>query len=438
MTNDATVWVGTMFPLTGPDAKVWGLFEFQAVELARRDFAQILAGSKARPHGTHPIALLSCDDAADPRRALHHLVDEVGVPAVIGFRTSNEAIEAATSSLIPNGVLTLAALNTTPMLSSLPEPPGQPRLVWRTTYSSGEIALSIAHLIPEVLEPELRPRLGSEPLRVALVRQDDATGLGLADVLFRHLRFNGRSALENETRYREFVSTLGSGEPSATDDKLILRLADFAPHVIVFFGSDESLVHIAGALERGWREPIRPRYVRVGAHRPLVHKFIGGSAERRHRFLSLTAISTTPANGRFIVRYNDAFPNDGATATVSPNSSYDAFYVVAYAVQALGDAPVTGVSLASAIPRLTPPGPRIDVGPSGIFDVLRQFASGGRVDLNGATGPLDFDLATGDAPVDLAVLCVDVDARGVASGNRESGLVYDATSGALRGAMKCP
>ena len=70
--------------------------------------------------------------------------------------------------------------------------------------------------------------------------------------------------------------------------------------------------------------------------------------------------------------------------------------------------------------------------------MINRLASGGRVDLNGATGPLDFDLATGDARVDLAVLCVDVDARGVASGNRESGLVFDATSGAFRGAMKCP
>jgi hypothetical protein len=36
------------------------------------------------------------------------------------------------------------------------------------------------------------------------------------------------------------------------------------------------------------------------------------------------------------------------------------------------------------------------------------------------------------------VLCVDVDARGVATDNRESGLVYDATSGTLRGVMHCP
>jgi serine/threonine-protein kinase len=436
LSSDATVWVGTMFPLSGPDASAWGLREFRAVDLARRDFAQILAGSTARPHGSHPIALLSCDDVTDPRRALRHLVDEVGVPAVIGFRSSNEAIEAATSSLIPNGVLGVAALNTSPMISSLPEPPGQPRLVWRTTYSAAEMALPIALLVPEVIEPELRGRLGARPLKVALVRQDDATGLGFADALFRNLRYNGRSALENESSYREFVSSLGAGDDPAEYEKLVEKLAAFGPQVIVFFGSDESLVQVARSLERAWHDPIRPRYVRTSALGALVHSYIGTNAELRRRFLSLTTVSTTPANARFVARYNEAF-SDGVTRTLSPNSSYDAFYLVAYATYALGDAPVTGLALGAAIPRLTPPGPRIDVGPSGIFDVISRLASGGRVDLNGATGPLDFDLATGDAPVDLAVLCVDVDARGAASGNRESGLVFDATAGALRGVMKC-
>jgi hypothetical protein len=45
---------------------------------------------------------------------------------------------------------------------------------------------------------------------------------------------------------------------------------------------------------------------------------------------------------------------------------------------------------------------------------------------------------TGDAPVDLAVLCPDVDAHGVATSVRESGLMYDATSRTLRGTLRCP
>jgi branched-chain amino acid transport system substrate-binding protein len=78
------------------------------------------------------------------------------------------------------------------------------------------------------------------------------------------------------------------------------------------------------------------------------------------------------------------------------------------------------------------------VGPSGVLDVVNTLASGGSVDLNGATGALDFDVDTGDAPVDLTVLCPNVDAHGAAFDNMESGVVYDAASRKLRGALKCP
>jgi hypothetical protein len=110
--------------------------------------------------------------------------------------------------------------------------------------------------------------------------------------------------------------------------------------------------------------------------------------------------------------------------------------MLAYATFALGRDPVTGTSLAKAIARLLPPGRLIDVGPGGIFDALNALAAGESIDLNGATGRLDFDTETGEAPVDLAVLCIDP--NGDAPTSVESGLVYDASARALRGSMHCP
>ncbi|HEY2515472.1 MAG TPA: bifunctional serine/threonine-protein kinase/ABC transporter substrate-binding protein, partial [Polyangiaceae bacterium] len=182
--NPATIWVGAMFPLTGEDAASFGDREFQAVDLARADFAHLMAGANARPGGARPLAVLACDDARDQARAARHLVTDVEVPAIIGFRSSNEAIELATSTLIPKGILGVAALNTSPMITSLPRMPGEPRMIWRTTYSGAEAALPISLVVPDVIEGEVRKTLGrSEPLRVALVRQDDAAGLGFADIL---------------------------------------------------------------------------------------------------------------------------------------------------------------------------------------------------------------------------------------------------------------
>ena len=72
-----------------------------------------------------------------------------------------------------------------------------------------------------------------------------------------------------------------------------------------------------------------------------VHAFIGTSAELAPALPLAHDGLDDAANARFVARYNEAFA-DTVTRTFSPNSSYDAFYVVAYATYAIGDAPVTG------------------------------------------------------------------------------------------------
>jgi ABC-type branched-subunit amino acid transport system substrate-binding protein len=442
--NDRTIWIGAMFPLVGPEAQSWGKGEFQAVDLARSEFAHMLRGTQAGPDAmtAPPIGIVACDDSVDAARAARHLVDDIGVPAVIGFRSSNEVIDLATSTFIPQGVLTVAALNTSPIITSLPRVPGQPRMVFRTTYSLAEAARPIGLLVSDVIEPELRAKTTvrrSGTLRVALVRQDDAAGIGFADALFRALRFNGRSALENGSSYLEVAYPYpgDGGEPEA--EAIADKLVAFAPHVVIQFGADKDLVRILERVERDWRSPsFRPRYVKATGLLPILLEFIGAKAELRRRFFSLTNVSTTAANARLVARYRSAYAEPVVTRTFSPNSSYDAFYLVAYAAYALRDEPVTGTALARAVARLLPPGRAVDVGPSGIFDALNSLSSGAHIDLNGATGPLDFDLDTGDAPVDLAVLCVKANASGDADETVESGLVYDATAGVLRGTMRCP
>jgi branched-chain amino acid transport system substrate-binding protein len=443
--NDATVWFGAMFPFAGDEAQSFGKREFQAVDLARSDFAEMLRGTNARPDaaGAHPLGIVACDDTVDAARAARHLVDDVGVPAVIGFRTSTEVIDLATSIFVPRGVLTIAALNTSPIIASLPRAPGQPRLVFRTTYSSAQAAAPIGLLVSDVIEPEIRRQPGvlraGDSLRVALVRQDDAAGIGFADALFRSLRFNGRSALENESSYREIVYAFDASDAGPPDFKQVAeRLAAFAPQVIIHFGADEAFLRFVVPLERAWSErAFRPRYLTPRALGPEVLEFASKSAERRRRFLSLTSVSATPANARFVARYSETYA-EPVTRTFSPNSSYDAFYVLAYATFAVGREPVTGTALARAIARLLPPGRAIDVGPSGIFDALNTLAAGGNIDLNGATGRLDFDTETGEAPVDLAVLCVRAAPKGDGAESAESGLTYDATAAVLRGSLHCP
>jgi branched-chain amino acid transport system substrate-binding protein len=168
-----------------------------------------------------------------------------------------------------------------------------------------------------------------------------------------------------------------------------------------------------------------------------VFRFIGKNPDRRRRMLGMTTASNTPTNARLVQHFNDVFRTE-VTRTLSPNTAYDAFFVLAYAAYALGDQPVTGASLARAIPRLLPPGKPIEVGPSAIFDGYNALRAGGNIDLVGSTGSLDFDPQTGEAPTDEVILCGNADDQGRTTEAIESGLVYDATAKKLKGEMRCP
>jgi hypothetical protein len=87
---------------------------------------------------------------------------------------------------------------------------------------------------------------------------------------------------------------------------------------------------------------------------------------------------------------------------------------------------------------LIPPGKPIDVGPAGIFDAYSTLRRGANIDLNGAFGALDFDVATGEQPFHFAVVCVGMNDRGVAQHTVESGLVYVGETDRFEGTMRCP
>jgi serine/threonine protein kinase len=443
LASDATVWFGTLFPRTGPDAAAFGERETNAVELARRDFAQIMSGASAA--GTleraRPFGLVACDDAVDPGRAANHLVD-VGVPAVIGFYSSVEAIDLTTSLLLPRRILAIASLNTNPLVTTVPHPPGVPRLVWRTTYSSADAAAALSALVAGQLEPAVRSaggELAGRAIRVALLRPRNAAGAALSDAFFRTLRFNGKTALDNGASYRELTFEAEAPKTSPEYARLDRELLAFAPDVVLYAGNAAIVEALFAPLEDHWpRNARRPRYASIALLPKELLDFVGTSRDRRRRFFGVTPVGSTAANARLVTHYNETFP-DKITLTIDPNASYDAFYLLAYATYAIPRTErVTGERLSRAFGKLVPPGRPIEVGLAGIFDAYAALSKDESIDLTGATGKLDFDLATGEAAFDQAILCVGVDEHGRASDGIESGLVYSAASKQLEGTMRCP
>jgi branched-chain amino acid transport system substrate-binding protein len=443
--NDATVWIGAMFPISGPNAPDWGLRSMNAVDLARRDFAETAGGlPPTRPGGPpRPLAVVACDDAAQAARAAAHLVEEVRVPAIVGFARSKEVIDLAGSLFVPRGVLALAA-NTATMLRSIPRPEGGPRLVWRTTTSVDMVMVPRTAFVAEVLEPAVRAAPGAlrpgEPMRIALVRVNNPSGLSYADIVVSSLRWNGRGVIENGDAFRQFAVPDSLSEELDDDDRarFAAEIAAFAPHLVLDGGGlDGRLIQsVERAWPKGrpWAPP--PRYVTGEIAAPNILAMLRAQPDVRGRIFGVDTVTSTPAMGKFVLRYNEVF-TPKITGRETAGAPYDAVYAVAYAAAALGAEPVTGPGLSRALSRLRPPGEPIDVGPGGIYPALAALGSGKNVDLVGTVTSLDFDPETGDATADFAVYCVGPTSFGDARDVVESGLVYDARARALRGTMRC-
>jgi len=433
--REDTVWIGGLFPMTGPEAADYAS-ELAAFDLARKDFADALVGSISREGSMHarPIAIVACDEAVDPLRAARHLTEDVEVPAVVGFRWAKTASTAISPIFMPQHVLSMVSISQTSAITQIPEPPGEPRLVWRSTLDIGATAAPLAALVSDVLEPRVRAEgLGARPMRVALVHWSTAGGEVAADLL-RQLRFNGKSALENGDDLRRYIY---DEDRDGGGDGAVEALLDFAPQVVVFWGL-QFPARVLAPLEARWSRGPRPIYVTTTDFPDEIATFAGSDAARRRRFFAMTNVSLTMTNAQLVLHYNQAHPDAPVTRTSAPQPSYDAFYVLAYAIHALGDGRVTGPAISDAIRRLEPPGRPIDVGPAGIFEAFETLRAGGGIDLRGAIGSLDFDRETGEAPIDYAILCPGVNDRGTAQGSVESGLVFESGPKKLTGKLHCP
>jgi branched-chain amino acid transport system substrate-binding protein len=433
---DDTIWVGAMFPLKGPAATAFGQMNANGVDLARREISEgtrSLDGSGAAQR-VRRIAVAMCDDSDDPMRAAKHLVEDVGVPAIVGFKSGQEVVDLAGSLLIKRGVLAIASLTASPLITKLPQPNGGPRMVWRTTYGSVGLATAAASFVNPLLESQVRAASGPAA-RVALVRKRGAAHDAFADAFFTHVVFNGKSALANGHDYGEFTV-----EDEPTPERIESVAADvaaLAPSIIVM-RLDDHVAELAQAIDSKWTSKERPRPVFLLPDNSTtdLDVFIGTSAERRHRVFAVESASETAENARFVFRYNGAFPTP-VTRALNPASSYDALYLVGFASFALGTTEPSGASIARSFGRLVPPGAPVTVGPGALLDAVTALSSGGHLDVGGIATSLDFD-SSGDPAVDFVAMCPDVNDKGRAYGDVESGLVFHAASATTSGDRRCP
>ncbi|HEU4538954.1 MAG TPA: ABC transporter substrate-binding protein [Polyangiaceae bacterium] len=437
--DDNAVLLGSLFSLSGPNQSS-GVARQNSIELAVRALNDRGGLPPAAEGGAlRPLAFVGCDEARpDPANAgqttrvaaAKHLVS-LGVAAVIGAGASGATIDVATNGTLPAKTLLISPSSTAIAISSLPGATvdGE-RLVWRTAPSDTTQA--------EALRASLEGLAGAGA-KVAVVHRNDAYGKGLSSALASGLTLGGAPATAENLVDIEYD---GAKPPEQLTDA-VDALAAFGPTVVVLVGTAEAitgvLVPYEARLEAG---AARPQYlISDGGRRDDLVKALGASPDPeglRTRVRGTSpGVPTVLAQNFFNLVYKRAFP-ESPQLIFGMAGAYDAAFLLAYAAVAAGDRPLDGPAMAAGLRRTVGGALAINAGASDANKAFEELRQGRAIDFNGASGPLEFDPASGEAASDINVWCVGVNPNDRSFYLKDdSKQYYDATARALTGAFAC-
>lgn len=448
-TNDNAVFFGSILPTTGNAASTGKPIE-NALKMALDDFNLAAKGLPAAPGTTsrRPMVLVGCSDNGDNAtavKAAQHLVADVGTAAIVGGAFSGSTIDIATTVTIPNNVLLFSPSATSVLISDLDDHD----LVWRTAPKDTFQAQALALYVPEI-EAQVRTTLGlqpSEKIKVAIINKGDSYGSGLAQALEKKLVINSLPATDSSNSGSYLRFDYGNpDDPLMSPTKYpqaIAQVLEFKPHITLIFGSNEGVTNIFTSIEEQWDSvpvvPYRTQFIFSDAGEiPELWNYVAKSDTSNS--LRPRIRGTVPGTDNDLFKFfrtaYKAKYQDGTSADVfGAAGGYDIIYLLGYSVAGLGNRAVTGPNLALRMKKMRT-GAEVNVGADSINSTFLKVANDGSIDFNGASGPLDFSLATGEAPSDIQIWCLPKDqSTGKAGSAQSSGLSYSAADDKLVGSV---
>jgi ABC-type branched-subunit amino acid transport system substrate-binding protein len=386
--------VGTLLPTTGQLAEYGPPME-RAVYLAVDEINQS-GGINGKM-----LAVVSCDDGSTDEvksvAAAKHLVDTVGVKAIIGSAASSLTIKVFNDVAKPAGVLMISPASTSPAITDLPDG----NLLWRTVPSDAIQGAAIAaHVV------------ASGHAKVAVVNRDDTYGNGLQEAIRKGLCTPDRQCEAN------YLPQLY--DPDQFQDpqsRALVRLQDFAPDIVVLVGFlDDGINFLKLASTAGLKRFILTDGMKDG-------RIVDDVPDRD---LVGAIVGTAPADPQgenyraFTFRFRSKWDAEPGAYTAN---AYDAAYALGYALGSLdGRIAITGGSIAGQLRRLSTGRTKINVGGTDFNRAVQALRRGGdaTIDLEGASGSLNFDGARGEAPANIEGWRLDLEAKRVKS----IGLLY--------------
>ena len=430
--EDAVI-LGATVALTGSNASV-GIPEKNAIDLALLDFRTSANGLPPVPGSTkrRPLSVVVCDDAASTevaKRSTEHLVNTLEVPAIIGPSWSGVAVTLLTTLTIPTQTLMIGTGTTSPDFTSLPKD----GLFFRTITSMTGETRAMSSLVADI-EKRVRANLGNttDPIKVALLHKGDSYGKGSAQVMLSTLVFNGKPALDVASQPHFIQVNYGdSGNPTVSPLKYpetVAAVLEQKPHIIVNIGTGEVFANLLGPIEQQWDPALPYKPYWIFPHNQFTKAttdFLAANdpPDLRQRIVGATPGTEDANYQQFKLNYPTVARDGSDPNSFGASNTYDSVYVTAFAAVALGAEKVTGRSLANAIAKLKS-GPKINVGVNDLNQGLNLLSQGQTIDLEGVSGPLDFDLATGDVLQQIQVWCIPLGDDGRPASPRTSGYFF--------------
>lgn len=465
LTGANQVVLGVLLAQNGSNATS-GTNRINSIELAIKEINA--SGGIPDPDACKPartLAYVACDDAnlagdagadggpgepaIDRVRAGKHLVEDLKVAAVIGGSTSGTTLDIAKNVTMPAKVMQFAASSTAIAITAPTDfnaSPDGTRLLWRAAPSDVVQSLVLQQMFLQV-ETEVKTGGAASP-KLALVTKNDAYGKGILSAFKSGLKVNG-AAIPNANFEAFEYKTNAADADGILQSEVVTGLQTFAPDIIVIAGTSEATDNIMRPYEAG-NPSTKPIYILADGLKKTELTLLVDPADtklpapadrdalRKRIRGTQPGVVTLLAQNFFNFGYKTAYGNDSVLA-YGMAGSYDITYMLAYAVAATKGGPVDGTTLAKNMSFLVGGTNQIAVGTAALSKGMNAMLAGEKVDFNGASGPLDFDLATGEAPSDYSVWCVKVDPNNQKRVFEEAaGLSYSATDGKLVGAFNCP
>jgi hypothetical protein len=444
VSDDETLIVGGIHQLAG-DLAIVGEQIAKYYTIAVEHISS--GGNVPSPTRKRPVAVVMCHEGHDEtlpeapilRASAKHLIEDIGVPYLIGPIGTTYGAVIATDYAIPNNVMMWTDPDETTLGLD------DKRLVWHAAEPTSGEGTVLGLALP-AFEAETRTRNGLSPsdmLKVAVVypqvTENELKKSAFTDVA----EFNGQTAIRNFPDYYievNYTNAENCGPNFECFDDAVAQLLSFEPHILYVLSGLEGhqFVEILDAQLQAATAP-EPVYVFSVSAAPFNTAIYAANDSLRQRAFGMrsqSVIQDRPEWDKFAVAYSARF--NGEMAEPGFAIIYDLLYMFAYGTVGAGK-PVkpTGAQLSSAFDLLVPPGPTIVAGPDDMAEGFGFLSNDANIDFKGVLCDCDFDLATQTLPpADRVAFCLTLDNESKVV--QQDYVTVDSKTGDLGTVTPCP